>query len=157
MRRALHYRAGACLDRSGRNFGIDVVSSQAPAHCGFGTLRDPMTDRFADRSPDRPTDEELRADAAFRAGQSGSGIGVAVVRSDYRDGEPFWECIVTDGKEWHFIEVIGVDLGAFPDVGTNEIEQGIERFAATLPDSYRLGELLGANPLHVDKRGTVTD
>jgi hypothetical protein len=116
-----------------------------------------MTDRFADRSPDRPTDEELRADAAFRAGQSGSGIGAAVVRSDYRDGEPFWECIVTDGKEWHFIEVIGVDLGAFPDVGTNEIEQGIERFAATLPDSYRLGELLGANPLHVDKRGTVTD
>lgn len=116
-----------------------------------------MTDRFADASPDRPSDDELRADAAFHAGQSASGIGAAVAQSGYSDDEYFWECIVSDEREWHFIKVLGVDLGAFPDLATEDIARGIERFAATLPESYRLGEILNANPLHVDRSGTVTD
>jgi hypothetical protein len=116
-----------------------------------------MPDRFSDRSPDHPSDDELRTQAAFAAKRSPGGIGAAVARSGYSDGEHFWDCIVSDGEEWHFMRVLGVDLAPSADVPTEEIEQGIERFAATLPSSDRLGALLNANPLHVDRRGTVTD
>jgi len=116
-----------------------------------------MPDRFSDRSPDHPSDDDLRADAAFRAQRSASGIGAAVARSSYGNGEHFWECIVTDGEEWHFIRVLGVDLSPSPDLGTDDVEHGIEQFAATLPESGRLLALLSANPLHVDRSGTVSD
>jgi hypothetical protein len=114
-----------------------------------------MPDRFSDRSPDRPSEDELRAHAAFDAERSASGIGAAVAHSGHSDGHHFWECIVTDGKEWHFIRVLGLDLGGSPGLASHDIEQGIERFAATLPHSYRLRALLNANPLHVDRSGTV--
>ena len=116
-----------------------------------------MPDSFGDRSPDRPSEDDLRAHAAFEARRSASGIGAAVARSGYSDREHFWECIVSDGDEWHFIRVLGVDLGRFPDLAVEDIEQGIARFATTLPESYRLGALLNANPLHVDRSGTVRD
>jgi hypothetical protein len=35
------------------------------------------------------------------------------------------------------------------------VEQRIERFAATLPARDRLRHLLNANPLHIDRDGTV--
>jgi hypothetical protein len=114
-----------------------------------------MPDRFSDRSPDRPSEDELRAQAAFQAGRSASGIGAAVASSGYGDGEHFWECIVTDGEEWHFIRVLGVDLAPSSDLPIGDIEQGIERFAATSPESYRLSALVNTNPLHVDRSGTV--
>jgi hypothetical protein len=114
-----------------------------------------MPDRFSDRSPDHPSEDELHDHAAFEAGRSASGIGAAVARSGYGDGEHFWECIVTDGKEWHFIRVLGIDLGPAPDLASVDIEQGIERFAGTLPESYRLGTLVNASPLHVDRSGAV--
>ena len=69
-----------------------------------------MTDRFSDRSPDYPSEDDLRAHAAFEARRSASGIGAAVARAGARDGEHFWECIVSDGEEWHFIRVLGVDF-----------------------------------------------
>ena len=115
-----------------------------------------MPDRFSDRSPDHPSEDDLRAHAVFEARRSASGIGAAVARSGYRDGGHFWECIVSDREEWHFIEVLGVDFGPSPDVPPEDIEQGIQRFAATLPESYRLRALLNASPLHVDRRGTVS-
>jgi hypothetical protein len=115
-----------------------------------------MPDRFSDRSPDDPAEDELRAHAEFGAQQSASGIGAAVARSGYTDGKQFWECIVSDGGEWHFIQVLGVDLGPSHDLGTEDVEQGIEAFAATLPESDRLRALLAANPLHVDRSGTVS-
>jgi hypothetical protein len=52
--------------------------------------------------------------------------------------------------------VLGVDLGPSPDLAREDLEEGIERFAATLPDSFRLRALLSANPLHVDRSGTVS-
>jgi len=110
-----------------------------------------------DRSPDRPSEEDLREQAAFAARQSPSGIGAAVARSGYSEAGHFWECIVTDGNEWHFVEVIGVDLSPSPDLSTEDIKHGIERFAATLPEAHRLHTLLEANPLHVDRSGAVTD
>jgi hypothetical protein len=116
-----------------------------------------VPDRFSDRSPDRPSDDELRGDAAFRAQQSASGIGAAVARSGYGDREHVWECIVSDGEEWHFIRVLGVDLGPSSELSTEDIERGVEQFAAKLPESYRLSALLNANPLHVDRSGTVSD
>jgi hypothetical protein len=115
-----------------------------------------MPDRFSDRSPDNPPDDDLRAHAAFEARRSASGIGAAVERSGYSDGEHFWECIVSDGEEWHFMRVLGVDLGPSPDLATDDIEKGIERFARTLPESYRLQALVNTNPLHVDRSGTVS-
>jgi hypothetical protein len=116
-----------------------------------------MPDCFSDRSPDTPSEADLRAHAAFEARRNASGIGVAVARSAYGDGGHFWECIVSDGDEWHFIRVLGVDLGPSTQLAPEDIEHGIERFAATLPDSYRLGALLNADPLHVDRAGTVSD
>lgn len=116
-----------------------------------------MGDWFSDRSPDRPSEDELRAQAAYEARRNASGIGAAVARSGRSDGERSWECIVSDGEEWHFIRVLGVDLGPSTNLGTEDIQRGIERFAATLPDSSRLHALLDANPLHIDRSGTVSD
>jgi hypothetical protein len=115
-----------------------------------------MPDWFSDRSPDRPSEDDLRAHAVFEAHRSASGIGAAVARSGYSDGAYFWECIVSDDEEWHFIRLLGVDLGPSPGVASEDIERGIARFAATLPDLYRLRALLNANPLHVDRSGTVS-
>ena len=116
-----------------------------------------MSDGFSDRTPDRPSEDDLRAHATFEARRSPSGIGAAVARSGYDDGGHFWECIVSDGEEWHFIRVLGVELGPSTDLTSEDIEHGIEGFAATLPDSYRLRVLLNTNPLHVDRSGTVSD
>lgn len=58
----------------------------------------------------------------------------------------FWECIVSEEDGRHFIRVLNVGLGTPTDLASEEIEQGIERFAATLPDSYRLGALVNVNP-----------
>jgi hypothetical protein len=116
-----------------------------------------MPDRFSDRSPDSPSEEDLRAHAAFQARRDASGIGAAVVRSVRSHDEHFWECMVSDGEQWHFIRVFGVDLGPSTLIAPEDIEHGIQRFAATLPDSNRLSALLNANPLHVDRTGTVSD
>lgn len=116
-----------------------------------------MPDRFSDRGSDVPSEEDLRAHAAFEARQNASGIGAAVARSARSGSEHFWECIVSDGEEWHFIRVLGVDLGPGTLLETEDIEQGIERFAAGLPDSYRLGALVNANPLHIDRAGVVSN
>jgi hypothetical protein len=51
--------------------------------------------------------------------------------------------------------VLGVGLGRAPDLASEDIERGIQRFAATLPEPYRLNALMNANPLHVDASGTV--
>ena len=115
-----------------------------------------MPDRFGDRSPDHPSEDDLRAHAVFEARRSASGLGAAVARSGYLNGEHFWECIVSDGEAWHFIRVLGVDFGPSPDLTPEDVERGIERFATTLPESYRLSALLNANPLHIDRRGTVS-
>jgi hypothetical protein len=108
-------------------------------------------------SADRPDLPEVRRHAEFNARANASGVGAAVVRAEYRDGHHVWECVVTDGREWHYIEVIGTDLGGFEELGTEVIEQGIGRFAGTLSPPDRLHELLNANPLHIDRSGQVTD
>jgi hypothetical protein len=116
-----------------------------------------MPDRFSDRSPDQLSEDDLRAQAAWGARESASGIGAAVARFVRSDSGHYWECIVSDGKEWHFIRVVGVDLGSFPDLSSDDIERGIATYAATLPESARLQALLNANPLHVDRSGRVSD
>jgi hypothetical protein len=103
-----------------------------------------------------PVDEAL-AHAEFHARAGVSGIGSAVVRSEYEDGGHFWDCVVTDGREWHYIRVLGPDLGPFPSFSSEDIESGIDRFAATLPSEARLRALLNANPLHVDRDGEISD
>jgi hypothetical protein len=116
-----------------------------------------MPDRFSDASPDVPPESELRAHAAFNARQGVGGIGAAVARFSRSGGGHYWECIVSDGDEWHSIRVLGVDLGSTPNLASQDIERGIESYAATLPESYRLAALLNANPLHVDRSGRVSD
>lgn len=106
---------------------------------------------------DRPDSEEIREHAEFNAGAGTSGLGAAIVRAEYRSGEHVWECLVTDGQRSEYIEVIGTDVGSFPDLSSEQIEQGIDRFAATLPPADRLFELRNANPLHIDRSGQVTD
>jgi len=116
-----------------------------------------MPDRFSDRSPDHPSEGDLREHAAFEAQRSPGGIGAAVAQSGYSNGRHTWECIVSDGEQWHFIQVLGVDLSPAPGLASEDVEQGVEAYAATLPESSRLEALLNANPLHVDRSGTVTD
>jgi hypothetical protein len=106
---------------------------------------------------DAPSVETLRAHAAFHASESTIGIGAAVVRSRPDGGDHVWECMVSDGHEWRYIQVIGLGVGRAPDLSSENIEQGIERFAATLPEPDRLRAVVNANPLHVDRQGTVTD
>jgi hypothetical protein len=98
-----------------------------------------------------------RAHAEIRAPASTGGIGAAVIASDFEHDTRVWECIVTDGREYHYIRVVGTDLGAYPNLSPEHIEQGIERFAATLPGRDRMRHLLNANPLHIDAAGNVRD
>ncbi len=65
--------------------------------------------------------------------------------------------MVSDGGEWRYIRVEGTELGPFPNISTEDIEEGIIRFAATLPTRDRIRHLLNANPLHVDPDGEVRD
>jgi hypothetical protein len=101
--------------------------------------------------------EQYRAHAAFRARRNGIGIGATVVRSTSHESEHVWECIVTDGREWHYIRVLGSGLGPFPDIPVEAIESGIERFAGMLPAQNRIYNLLIANPLHIDRNRNVSD
>jgi hypothetical protein len=104
-----------------------------------------------------PGDEAYREHADFRARMSASGIGAAAVRSEFKDDRHVWECIVSDGRDWEYLTVIGEDLGPFPSVSAEDVERGVERFAGALPPAYRLRAVLNANPLHVDSHGVVSD
>jgi hypothetical protein len=94
---------------------------------------------------------------AFRARCSGSGLGAAVVIAMDRAGQRSWDCIAGDLDEWHYIRVIGVDLGPFAGLPPEDVEDGIERFGATLPADDRLHQLIDFSPLHIDRHGTVGD
>lgn len=97
------------------------------------------------------------AHARFRARESPAGVGAAVIGSGFESGGHRWECIVADQDEHHYISVLGPGLGPRPNMSPEEIEQGVERFAARLPRGGRLQVLLNANPLHIDPRGVVGD
>lgn len=101
--------------------------------------------------------EDYRAHAEFHARKSPAGIGAAVIHSGFEDSEHVWDCIVTDGREWHFVRVLGRDLGPRPSLSAEEVEAGIERFATTLPAQGRIRYLLDTNPLHIDRDGNVSD
>jgi hypothetical protein len=94
---------------------------------------------------------------AFRARGSGAGVGAAVVTAKYEAGHRSWDCIAGDPGEWHYLSVIGVDLGPFTALPPEDIEEGIERFAATLPAEDRLHQLINFSPLHIDRHRTVGD
>jgi hypothetical protein len=94
---------------------------------------------------------------AFRARSGDTGIGAAVVTAKYASGHRSWDCIAGDLGEWHYLQVIGVDLGPFAGLPPEEIEDGIERFGATLPAADRLHQLINFSPLHIDRHGTVGD
>ena len=101
-----------------------------------------------------PIDEYL-AHAEFHARENQAGLGAAVVSSAYKDGTRIWNCVVSDGGEWHYSRVESTELGPFPNISSEDIEEGIIRFAATLPADDRVRLLLNANPLHVDRTGAV--
>lgn len=80
-----------------------------------------------------------------------------MVRSIAHESEQAWDCIITDGREWHYVRVLGSGLGRFPDISVESIESGIERFAGSLPAQNRIYNLLNANPLHIDPNRNVRD
>jgi hypothetical protein len=122
--------------------GQDILAEREWASPVTGTTGPPVSVTSA---------EQYWAHAVFRARRNGTGIGAALIRSTSTDSEHVWECIVTDGREWHYIRVLGSGLGRFPDIPAEAIESGIERFAATLPAQTRIYNLLNANPLHIDR------
>jgi hypothetical protein len=98
------------------------------------------------------------AHAEYRARESPTGIGAAVARSELdEDLERVWYCIVTDGLEWRHVRVQARGLGPFPAISPDDVEEGIGRFAAALPSTFRLRALVNANPLHLDRGGVVRD
>lgn len=103
-----------------------------------------------------PIQEHL-AHGQFHARESTAGIGAAVISSETESGERAGECIVTDGREWHYVRVLGAGFGPFPNISTEDVEEGIQCFAATLPSQDRIGHLLNANPMHIDREGNVSD
>ena len=105
----------------------------------------------------RPTTADAICHAEFHLREDGTGVGAAVVRSSFEHGQHVWDVIVCDADEWHYVRVLGSDLGPFANISTENIEQGIERFAATLPAGQRLRQLLNANPLHIGRDGKVHD
>jgi hypothetical protein len=110
-----------------------------------------------DTSTPEPPIEDFLEHAEFRARESPSGIGAAVTSSSFKDGVHRWDCLVTDGAERHYLWVLGPDFGPFPNVAPEDVEAAIERFAAGLPATARIHQLLDANPLHIDRRGVVRD
>jgi hypothetical protein len=97
------------------------------------------------------------AHAEFHAQENPTGIGAAVVRSEYTDGRRIWDCVVSDGRAWHYIRVEGAELGPFPNISSEDIEEGIIAFAATLPAADRIRHLRDANPLHINRDGVISD
>ena len=79
------------------------------------------------------------------------------MRTTWEHGQPVWDCVVSDDREWHYVRVIGTNLGPFPNLSSEDVEEGIMRFAEELPATYRIRHLLNRNPLHIDSTGTVTD
>lgn len=101
--------------------------------------------------------QEHLSHAYFHARENATGVGAAVVRSLFDDAGHVWECIVTDGHQWRYVRVVGPDLGPFPNLSGEDIEEGIQRFAATLPPTSRIQRIINASPLHVDRAGNVSD
>jgi hypothetical protein len=115
-----------------------------------------MADRGGPDSPRSPVADYL-AHAEFHARESPAGIGAAVTNSMFDGDGRSWNAVVTDGGEWHYVRVVGVGVGPFPDLASEVIEEGIQRFASGLPAAYRIRHLINANPLHVDRDGNVDD
>jgi hypothetical protein len=107
--------------------------------------------------PDHSTVEEYREHAVSRARENGVGLGAAVVSSSFENGQRVWTCIVTDEAEWHYTRVLGPELGPFPDLSSDDVEEGIERFAATLPAEGRIRYVVNANPMHIEPDGSAHD
>jgi hypothetical protein len=59
--------------------------------------------------------------------------------------------------QWHYVRVLGAGVGPFPNISTEDVEEGIQRFAATLPPQDRIRHLLNANLMHIDREGNVSD
>jgi hypothetical protein len=107
--------------------------------------------------PRRPPTADALSHAGFHLREDGTGIGAAVVRSSFEHDERVWDVIVRDAEEWHYVRVLGFDLGPFSQISTENIEEGVERFAATLPAEQRLYQLVNASPLHIGRDGKVRD
>ena len=73
------------------------------------------------------------------------------------EGQRILDCTVSDGREWQYVRVVGTDLRPCPTISSEDVGNGIERFAATLPAEDRIRHLLNANQLHIDSDGTVSN
>lgn len=98
-----------------------------------------------------------RERAAFRARQSPSGVGAAVVEFSADGGEHRWCCVVSDGSAYRYVHVCSNELGPWQRLPPTVVEDAIERFAATLPAPHRLYHLVNSNPIHLDRDGIARD
>jgi hypothetical protein len=102
--------------------------------------------------PDHLSTADYRARARARATAAPAGVGAAVERTanDFR-GRPgrTWECVVTGGDGFHFLEVWAPDLGPFEGVAPTRVEEHVEAAAARLGG---LPPLLAQGLLEVSRR-----
>jgi hypothetical protein len=43
-----------------------------------------------------------------------------------------WDCIVSDGREWHYVRVLGPDLDPCPNLSAADDAAAVKRLAVTL-------------------------
>jgi hypothetical protein len=90
-----------------------------------------------------------RRRAADRANFSASGIGAAVeldATGDEDTGKR-WVVMVSDGREFHRLDVVSPDLGPRESVPPTRVEDAVEQAAGSYPAEARLAELCVAAPL----------
>jgi hypothetical protein len=102
---------------------------------------------------------EHREHAAFRARHSVSRIGAAVV--EFAVGshgcQDRWSCVVSDGDAYRYVDVCSDEFGPWERLPPPVVEEAIERFAASLPNAYRLYHLVNTNPIHLSRDGVAQD
>jgi hypothetical protein len=96
--------------------------------------------------------------ADFRAARSPGGVGAAVV--EYRvdeAGTHRWCCVASDGTRRRYVDVRSTEFGRWERVMPLVVEAAVERFAASLPEPFRLYHLVNTNPIHLTRAGQAVD
>jgi hypothetical protein len=153
-------RGDATRANSSRSTAAGPVQPSPQRDVSHGTPSRPASSDESARPPPVWMSDGLadaRAHAEFQARRNCCGIGASVTRVSQDGEDRTWQCVISDGHNWHYIRLIGEGRGRFPNFSPVAVEESIYRFAESLPESGRLWHLLNANPLRMSPHGIVRD